>query len=143
MKKVLFLCVHNSARSQMAEAYLRKFGGGAFEVESAGLIPGVLNPFVVRALQDDGIDISGKVPQAVAALYRLGRRYTHVVTVCSPEAAEQCPIFPGATTRLHWPFPDPASFSGTDEQIMDQVRSLRDQIRDKVREFALREAPVR
>ncbi|HVO40876.1 MAG TPA: arsenate reductase ArsC [Spirochaetia bacterium] len=143
MKKVLFLCVHNSARSQMAEAYLRKFGGDAFEVESAGLIPGTLNPYVVRALQEDGIDISGKVPQDVLTLYKLGRRYSHVVTVCSPEAAEQCPIFPGTAARLHWPFPDPASFAGTDEQIMDQVRSLRNHIRDKVREFALREAPVR
>jgi arsenate reductase len=142
MKKVLFLCVHNSARSQMAEAYLRKFGGDAFEVESAGLEPGALNPYVVRALREDGIDISGKATQDVFTLYREGRRYNYVVTVCSREAAERCPIFPGITTRLHWPFPDPAAFSGSDEQIMAEVRSLRDQIRDKVKEFALREALV-
>lgn len=142
MKKVLFLCVHNSARSQMAEAYLRRFGGDAFQVESAGLEPGALNPYVVRALQEDGIDISGKATQDVFSLYREGRRYNYVVTVCSREAAERCPIFPGITTRLHWPFPDPAAFSGPEEQIMAQVRSLRDQIRDKVKDFVTREAAV-
>lgn len=142
MKKVLFLCVHNSARSQMAEAYLRKVGGDAFQVESAGLEPGALNPYVVQALQEDGIDISGKATQDVFSLYREGRRYHYVVTVCSREAAERCPIFPGITTRLHWPFPDPAAFTGSEEQIMAQVRSLRDQIRDKVKDFAAREALV-
>ncbi len=143
MKRVLFLCVHNSARSQMAEAYLRKFAGDDFEAESAGLEPGKLNPYVVRALLEDGIDISGKATRDVFTLYKEGRRYHYVVTVCSREAAERCPIFPGHTTRLHWPFPDPATFTGTDEQIMAQVRTVRDAIKEKVREFALSEAAVR
>lgn len=135
MIRALVICVHNSARSQMAEAYLKKLGGELFSVESAGLEPGSLNPYVVRALQEDGIDISGKPTQSVFDLYRAGRRFQYVITVCSKEAAERCPIFPGTHERLFWPFPDPASFAGTDEQIMEKVREVRDSIREKVREF--------
>ncbi len=136
MTKVLFLCVHNSARSQMAEAYLRRFGSGRFEAESAGLEPGKLNPYVVRALAEDGIDIAGKKTQSVFDLHRAGRRYDVVITVCSPEAAERCPVFPGAAIKLHWPFPDPATFTGTDDEIMARVRAVRDGIKEKVRELA-------
>ncbi len=140
MKKVLFICVHNSARSQMAEAYLRKLGGTEFETESAGLEPGKLNPFVVRALSEEGIDISGKKTQGVFDLYKAGRRYDYVITVCSREAADRCPIFPGITQRLHWPFDDPAAFTGTDEEVMARVREVRDEIKEKVRDFALQAA---
>jgi len=136
MISVLFLCVHNSARSQMAEAYLRKFGQDSFAVESAGLEPGALNPYVVRALQEEGIDISSHGTQDVFELYKSGRTYRYIVTVCSREAAERCPIFPGRAERLHWPFPDPSTFSGTDEHVMAQVRTVRDAIRDKVKAFA-------
>jgi arsenate reductase len=132
---VLCLCVHNSARSQIAEAYFRKFGGDFLEVESAGLEPGVLNPFVVRALREDGIDISGRKTRGVFDLFKAGRTYRYVVTVCSKEAAERCPIFPGRSEKLHWPFPDPSSFVGTDEERMVQVRGVRDAIREKVRGF--------
>lgn len=135
MISVLCLCVHNSARSQMAEAYLRLQGGDLFEVESAGLEPGKLNPYVVRALKEEGIDISGKKTQDVFELFKAGRAYRYVITVCSKEAAEHCPIFPGRVERLHWPFPDPSGFRGTDEQVMAQVREVRDAIREKVREF--------
>jgi len=133
--KVLFLCVHNSARSQMAEAYLRKFGGGAFDAESAGLEPGALNPFVVSILAEDGIDIAGKATQDVFALHKAGKRYDYVVTVCSKEAAERCPIFPGAAEKLHWPFPDPSKFRGSDDEIMSQVRKVRDSIKEAVLSF--------
>ena len=136
MKSVLFLCVHNSARSQMAEAYLKKFGGGVFVVESAGLEPGNLNPYVIRALQEDGIDISSQKTQSVFDLYKAGRTYRYVVTVCSKEAGERCPIFPGRTEKIHWPFPDPSAFKGTDDEIMIQVREVRDAIKEKVRAFA-------
>ncbi|MGA2974294.1 MAG: arsenate reductase ArsC [Spirochaetia bacterium] len=135
MVSVLCLCVHNSARSQMAEAYFRAFGGDLFEVESAGLEPGKLNPFVVRALQEEGIDISGKRTQDVFELFKAGKTYRYVITVCSREAAERCPIFPGRSEKLHWPFPDPSTFTGTDEEIMTGVRSVRDAIREKVRGF--------
>jgi len=135
MIRVLFLCVHNSARSQLAEAWLRELGEGRYEVESAGLEPGRLNPHVVRALQEVGIDICGKIPQSVFDLHQAGRRYDWVVTVCSPEAAERCPIFPGGGHRLHWPLPDPASFTGSEEEVMARVRELREAVREKVREF--------
>ena len=135
MVSILCLCVHNSARSQMAEAYFRKLGGDIFEVESAGLEPGKLNPFVVRALREDGIDISGKKTQDVFALFTAGRTYRWVITVCSREAAERCPIFPGLSEKLHWPFPDPSTFTGTDDEIMARVRDVRDAIREKVRGF--------
>lgn len=135
MVSVLCLCVHNSARSQMAEAYFRRFGGDLVEVESAGLEPGVLNPLVVRALAEDGIDIAGKATRDAYSLYQAGRTYRYVVTVCSREAAERCPIFPGRSEKLHWPFPDPSAFAGTDEEKMAQVRAVRDAIRAKVKEF--------
>ena len=135
MNSVLFLCVHNSARSQMAEAYLKKFAGEVFQAESAGLEPGKLNPYVVRVLQEDGIDISSNKTQSVFELYKAGRLYRYVITVCSKEAAERCPIFPGRTERLYWPFPDPSAFTGSDEEIMTQVRAVRDEIEAKVRAF--------
>ena len=135
MISVLCLCVHNSARSQMAEAYLRLLGGDLFEVESAGLEPGKLNPYVVRALKEEGIDISGKKTQDVFELFKAGRTYRYVITVCSKEAAERCPIFPGRVERLRWPFPDPSVFRGTDDEVMSQVRGVRDAIREKVRDF--------
>ena len=137
MKRVLFLCVHNSARSQMAEAYLTKFGGDRYAAESAGLEPGKLNPYVVRALAEDGIDISSKVPRDVLSLYREGRTYDCVVTVCSKEAAERCPVFPGKVERRHWPFADPSTFIGSDEEIMTMVREVRNAIRDKILEFII------
>jgi arsenate reductase (thioredoxin) len=135
MISVLCLCVHNSARSQMAEAYLRLLGGDLVEVESAGLEPGELNPYVVRALKEEGIDILGKKTQDVFNLFKSGRTYRYVITVCSKEAAESCPIFPGRVKRLHWPFSDPSTFRGSDNEIMAQVREVRDAIREKVGDF--------
>jgi arsenate reductase (thioredoxin) len=136
MTKVLFICTHNSARSQMAEAYLRKFGGDRFEVESAGLEPGTLNPFVVRALKEKGIDISEKKTQGVLDLLKQGRFYNFIVAVCAKEAADRCPIFPGKATRLVWSYPDPSTFTGSDEEIMAQVREVRNAIREKVQQFS-------
>ncbi len=135
MIRVLFVCVHNSARSQMAEEYLRKFGGDRFFAESAGLEPGGLNPAVVEVLKEDGIDISGKKTQGVFDLYKQGKTYRYVVTVCSREAEERCPIFPGALVRYNWPFDDPSAFTGTREEILEQTRQVRDEIRERIREF--------
>lgn len=128
MKRVLFLCVHNSARSQMAEAFLKKHGGDRFEAESAGLEPGKLNPYAVRAMAEVGIDISRNATRSVFELAKAGEAYDAVVTVCSKEAAERCPVFSGRHEKLHWPFDDPASFSGSDGEIMAQVRRVRDEI---------------
>lgn len=133
--KVLFICVHNTARSQMAEAYLRHYADDLFEVESGGLEPGVLNPIVVEAMADDGFDISHKVPQSVVDLYRAGRTYAYVITVCNREAEEKCPIFPGPVRRLSWPFPDPAQFTGTHEEKLTKTIEVRNVIKEEVRQF--------
>ena len=135
-RKVLFVCVHNTARSQMAEAYLRHYAGDLFEVESAGLEPGVLNPIVVEAMADDGFDISHKVPQSVVDLYRAGRTYAYVITVCSREAEEKCPVFPGPVRRLNWPFPDPSRFEGAHEERLAKTIEVRNVIREEVLQFA-------
>ena len=119
----------------MAEAYLRKLAGDIFAVESAGLEPGELNPHVVRALREEGIDISGKKTNDVFEFFKQGRTYNYVITVCSQEAAERCPFFPGRVTRLHWSFPDPSTFTGSDAQIMDRVREVRNAIREEIRAF--------
>jgi arsenate reductase len=136
MPRVLFICTHNSARSQMAEAYLKKFGGDRFEVESAGLEAGKLNPYVVRALAEDGIDITGKKTQGVSDLLKQGRTYDFVVAVCSKEAADRCPVFPGRAKRLVWSYPDPSTFTGSDDEILAQVRQVRDTIRERVHQFS-------
>jgi len=136
MPKVLFVCTHNSARSQMAEAYLKKFTEDRFEVESAGIEPGKLNPYVVRALAEEGIDISGHKTQGVFDLLKAGRSYNFVIAVCSKEAADRCPIFPGRSKRLIWSYPDPSTFTGSDEEIMAQVREVRDAIKARVNQFS-------
>jgi len=133
--RVLFVCVHNSARSQLAEEYLRHLAGDQFVVESAGLTAGALNPVVVKVLKDEGIDISHKKTQAVGDLFRKGETYQWVITVCSREAEENCPVFPGPVRRLSWPFPDPSRFVGTEAEIRDRVIQLASQIKAQVRAF--------
>jgi len=133
--RVLFLCVHNSARSQMAEAFLNKYGAEKFEVKSAGLEPGALNPYVVQVMSEAGIDISKNETKSAFKLYKENHFFSYVIAVCDREAAEKCPIFPGVTTRLHWPFNDPSQFKGTDDEILEKTRIVRDQIEIKVKEF--------
>jgi arsenate reductase len=130
--KVLFICVHNSARSQMAEAWLNHRCGEFFEAQSAGLEPGSLNPLVIEAMGEVGIDISHKKTQAVTDVLESGKAFAYVITVCDESSAEKCPIFPGKTTRLHWGFRDPSALTGSTEEKLEQVRLIRDQIRDKI-----------
>lgn len=134
-RKILFVCIHNSARSQMAEAFLNKYGDGVFEAESAGLEAGKLNPYVVKVLQEVGIDISNKGTQEVFDLFRQGRLFQAVITVCDEASAEGCPIFPGVVKRLGWSFPDPSTFTGTEDEILEQTRKVRDDIKDAVMAF--------
>lgn len=131
--KVLFICVHNSARSQMAEAFLNAYGSDRFAAESAGLEPGVLNPLVVKAMAEMGFDIAAKKTRGAFDLLRRGEWYSWVITVCDESQAEACPIFPGAGRRQHWSFPDPSAFNGSENEKMEQVRQLRDRIAAKVR----------
>ncbi|MDP3427170.1 MAG: arsenate reductase ArsC [Humidesulfovibrio sp.] len=130
---VLFICTQNSARSVMAEAFLRNFAGDSFEVESAGLEPAAeVNPLVVEVMREVGVDVSAKKPQSVFDLFKAGRMYNYVITVCDSGSEGKCPIFPGLTQRWHWPFPDPASVEGTHEEKLAQVRAIRDYIREHV-----------
>jgi arsenate reductase len=131
-KKVLFICVHNSARSQMAEAWLNHICPDEFEAQSAGLEPGNLNPLVVEVMNEAGIDLSQKKTQAVFDVWKSGLLFQYVITVCSEAESEGCPIFPGVTTRLHWPFPDPSKLSGTEEEKRREARKIRDAIRTKI-----------
>ena len=131
-KKVLFVCIHNSARSQMAEAFLNQICGDTFEAHSAGLEPGKLNPVVVEAMREAGIDISGNQTKSVIDMIKSGRLFAYVITVCDEASAERCPIFPGVTTRLHWGFPDPSALQGTPEQKLARTREIRDTIRARV-----------
>jgi arsenate reductase (thioredoxin) len=134
-QKVLFICVHNSARSQMAAALMNKTCGDFFEAQSAGLEPGALNPVAVEALQELGIDISQNKTQAVFDVWKSGQIFKYVITVCSEADAKGCPIFAGVTTRLHWPFDDPAKFAGTQEDRLKRTRGVRDQIHAKIDSF--------
>jgi arsenate reductase len=134
-KKVLFICVHNSARSQMAAGLLNKRCGDFFEAESAGLEPGTLNPLAVEVLSENGIDISKNKTQAVFDVFKSGQLFAYVITVCDESEAASCPIFPGVTTRLHWSFPDPSKFAGSPEEKLEQARQVRDKIDNQVRQF--------
>lgn len=133
--RILFVCIHNSARSQMAEAFLTKYGGEAFEAESAGIEPGALNPNVVEVMKEVGIDLSGKPTRAVFDLFRQGRLYNAVIAVCDKEAAERCPIFPGAVKRIAWSFKDPSGFIGSREDIIRQTRAVRDEVEQQIKRF--------
>ncbi len=133
--KILFICAHNSARSQMAEAFLHDICGAEFEAQSAGLEPGTLNPFVVGVMCEAGIDISQNKTQAVFDVFKSGQLFTYVVTVCSESEASGCPIFPGPTQRLHWPFPDPSRVVGTLEEKLEKVRQIRNAIQARVEQF--------
>jgi arsenate reductase len=134
-ENVLFICIHNSARSQMAEAFLNGICGEQFEAHSAGLEPGKLNPIVVEAMLEIGIDISRNQTKAVFDMYKSGKHFAYVITVCDETSAERCPIFPGVTTRLHWSFPDPSSFQGNHDEKLARTREVRDSIRAKVGEW--------
>ncbi|MEI6831713.1 MAG: arsenate reductase ArsC [Candidatus Omnitrophota bacterium] len=133
-KNVLFVCVHNSARSQMAEALLKQKAGDRFEAESAGLEPGKLNPLTIEVMQEIEIDISQNKTKSVFDFYKQGKRYDYVITVCDESQAQKCPVFPGtvATKRIHWSFDDPASFQGSWEEKIEKTRAVRDQINQRI-----------
>jgi len=132
LPKVLFVCIHNSARSQMAEAFVKKLCPGSYDAESAGLEPGKLNPFVVQAMSEKGIDISANRTKSVQDILQTGQAFRHVVAVCDQEAAERCPIFPGQGQRHHWAFPDPSSATGGPEEKLAKAREVRDLIHRQI-----------
>lgn len=133
--KVLFVCIHNSARSQMAEAFLNTLGKDKFEAESAGIEPGKLNPIVVEAMKEIEIDISMNRCKDVTEFLNKGKIFDFVITVCDEGNAERCPIFPGNAKKIHWSFIDPSAFNGTHDEKLIQTRKVRDLIKEKVFNF--------
>lgn len=134
-KRILVICGHNSARSQMAETFLKEQGGDRFEVESAGLEPTQINPLVVTVMKEIGHDLSQNKTKSAFDFFKQGRLFDYVITVCDAGTDQKCPVFPGIVQRLHWPFPDPEDLLGTDEEKLAGVRNIRDQIKGKVSEW--------
>jgi arsenate reductase len=130
--RVLFLCTGNSARSQMAEAFLRKYAGDRFEVHSAGLEPKAMNPLTVKVMEEAGFDMSGHSSKGIGNF--LGKvLFQYLITVCD-DAEKNCPtVWPGVNQRMHWSFEDPARFEGTNEQKLAKFRQVRDLIDAKVK----------
>lgn len=145
-KKVLFVCVHNSARSVIAEVVLNQLCGDLYEAESAGLKPTettVVHPLAIAVLLEDGIDVSEYKPRHVFDVVKQGTLFSHVIAVCDGANAERCPIFPGVTQRLHWGFPDPSALEGTWDEKLEGTRQIRDQIKAQiVSEFCVQNCPV-
>jgi arsenate reductase len=136
MKKVLFICIHNSARSQIAEALLKKYGGDLFEAESGGFEKGTLNPYAIRVLQqEEDIDISNNSVDSLFDMLKAGKLFSYVITVCDEGNAQKCPVFPGLSSRIHWSFEDPSSFEGTDEEIYEKVKEIYKKIKKEVLAF--------
>src|SRR5579859_4314239 len=132
--RVLIVCTGNSARSQMAEGFMKKYLSDEFDIVSAGLDPKPLNPLAVQVMKEVGIDISQQYSKDLKQF--LGQHFTYLITVCS-NAESRCPIFPGVIYRLFWPFDDPAAFEGTQEEKLTKFREVRDQIDNKIREWLL------
>jgi arsenate reductase len=128
--KVLFLCTGNSARSQMAEALLRRHCGDLFDVYSAGLVPKKIHPYTRQVLAEIGLDMAGQYAKDLG-IYMGRMHFGYMITVCS-RAEEQCPIFPGMGVRLYWPFEDPAAAEGTEEEVLAVFRRVRDEIDARV-----------
>jgi len=133
--KVLFVCIHNSARSQMAEAFLNNLAGEKCEAQSAGIEPGVLNPLVVESMAQIGIDISNNRTKIVFDLAAKNNSYDFVITVCEKEAADKCPVFPGNGKRIQWSFKDPSKLTGSIEEKLSKVAAIRDEIKSEVEKF--------
>ena len=135
--RVLFLCTHNSARSQMAEGLLRRLAGDRFEVASAGTEARGVNPLAVCAMADIGVDLRGHTSKTLDRFLR--ERWDYVITVCD-NANESCPVFPGPVTRLHWSFDDPSVAAGGDEQRLAVFRRVRDEIRARIATWLAQQA---
>lgn len=132
MKKVLVLCTGNSCRSQLAEGYIRFFSGDRAQVYSAGVETHGVNPRAIRTMAEDGIDISGHTSNNIDEYRNMD--FDYVITVCD-NAKERCPYFPSTATKFHHNFPDPAKAVGTDEEVMQQFREVRELIRNYCRQF--------
>jgi arsenate reductase len=137
--KVLFVCVRNAARSQMAEAWMNHLYPDLAQAKSAGFEPGTLDPMTVKVMKEVGIDISQSPTKGVLDLFSKGERFDRVIGVSDQSADERCPLFPGLTERIFWSFPNPAHFEGTAEEKLAQTRALRDDIKAHIEKWATEE----
>ena len=135
MRNILFVCIHNSARSQMAEAFLNRIGEGKFVSESAGIEAGKLNPLVVKAMAEIGYDLSQNQTKSVFDFHKQGKTYWSVIKVCDQANGERCPIFPDTINNFNWNLPDPSELLGTEEEKLVEIRKIRDEVKLKVEEF--------
>ncbi|MFA7019349.1 MAG: arsenate reductase ArsC [Sphaerochaetaceae bacterium] len=135
MKKtrIMFVCVHNSGRSQMCEAFVKHYAPEQFDVHSSGIEAGKLNPLVVQAMAEIGISMDGQYAKPAQEYIDRKEAFDYVITVCDESSAEQCPVFPGKHVRLHWGFPDPSALTGSDEEKLKGIRPIRDSIHKRVR----------
>ena len=131
----MFVCIHNSGRSQIGEALLRHLAGDRFEVYSAGLEAGQLNPLVVKLMAEQGIDMSSHYAKTVKEYIDRKEHFDYVITVCDETNAERCPLFPGKHQRIHWSFPDPGALTGSDAEKMAAIQPIKDAIETKIREW--------
>jgi arsenate reductase len=131
-QRVMFICIHNSGRSQMGEALLRHHGGDRFEVHSAGIEAGTLNPLVVQAIEEKGISMAGHFAKKAMDYVIKGEKFDYVITVCDETNAERCPTFPGRNIRIHWGFPDPSVLQGSNEEKLSEIRKIRDGMEAKI-----------
>ncbi len=136
-KRIMFICIHNSARSQMCEAFVRQHAGDRFDVHSSGIEAGKLNPLVVQAMTELGVSMEGQYAKSVQEYIDRNERFDYVVTVCDETSAERCPMFPGQHQRMHWSFADPSAIAGTDEEKLTGIRVIRDEIHKKVKQWLL------
>jgi arsenate reductase (thioredoxin) len=138
--RILVLCTHNSARSQMAEALIRSYGNGRFKVESAGTEATRVNPFAVEAMREIGFDLSGARSKHLDEF--IEQEFEYVITVCD-SAAESCPVFPGRAERIHWSFPDPSAATGSDDEKLAVFREVRDSIAEQIHKWVNESRPSR
>jgi arsenate reductase len=141
--KVIILCTHNSARSQMAEAFLTRYAGDQFDVYSAGYEPQPINPLTIRVMQEIGYELSKQKPKELWPLAK-NEHFGIIITVCNRSEEKDCPTMPGVGTRLFWDIEDPAAFKGTEEQQVAKFRQIRDQVNAHVKNFlAERKIPIK
>jgi len=143
--RVLFLCTQNSARSQMAEAFLRRYGADHFEAHSAGLEPATINPLTYQVMQEVGIDLAADGHRSKSLADEYFKPLVHIgylITVCS-NAEAKCPIYPGVGAREYWGLVDPAAVEGMEEEKLAKFREIRDQIEARVKQFIAQEAELK
>jgi arsenate reductase len=133
--KVLFVCVHNGARSQIAEAFLNHLGNGRFVADSAGLEPGSLNQVVVAAMKLEGIDISDNKTKSVNSIIASSKNFDYIITVCDESNAEKCPVIPGNGKRLHWSFDDPSALVGSYVEKLNQTLLIMYRIKARIEDW--------